>query len=369
MAHVFRTPDRVVTGCGCISNLPNEAQRFGAAALVVTGKTSLRSSGRLQELMALLDSADLDVIVFSHGGEEPTTDDVDDARQTAGVSKCDMVIAVGGGSVLDLGKAVAALAHAEHDAARYLAGASIEADGLPFIAAPTTSGAGSEVTPNSVLIDPARKLKKSLRAESMMPDVAIVDPELTLTKPPQVTAASGMDALTQAIESFLSRKAYPLTEALSLAAARNVAVHLKDAFLDGSNLEARSAVSYGSLAAGMALANARLGVVHGVVHPLGARFGVPHGVACAALLPHALEFNKECAEKYERLREAVGCDIIEFVRGLMADVNIPERLNEYGLDAAQFDDIAVEAMDSGSTKANPREVRPADVVRLLEKVV
>ena len=365
----FRTPETIITGCGSTTELPEQAKKQGTSALLVTGAASLKDLGRLRKIVAGLDAAGIDVTVFSHKSGEPSTDDVDDARQTLSVSRCNMVIAVGGGSVIDLGKAVAALAKCPHAASVHLAGKPFGKCNVPFLACPTTSGTGSEMTPNSVLIDREKKIKKSLRAESMMPNVAIVDPELTVTKPPAVTASSGMDALTQAIESYLSRNATPLTESLSLGAVALIVGSLEKAYRRGDDIDARTAMAYGSMQAGIALANARLGVVHGVVHPLGALYGVGHGIACAVLLPHVLEFNQPAVgEKMKILNHYLAGDCAAFIRALMGKLEIPGNLREYHLKPEDFPLIAEQAMSSGSTMANPRDVSPQDVIALLEKV-
>jgi len=369
MPYTFCTPEKIITGCGSTNELPAQAKKMGVCALLITGGASLVTSGRLQEIVASLDAARIDVTVFSHGGGEPTTDDTDDARQTFSVSGCDMVIAIGGGSALDLGKAVAGLAKCDLSTAAYLEGKLIKVRGVPFIACPTTSGTGSEVTPNSVLINPEKKEKKSLRSPTMMPDIAIVDPELTLTKPAAVTATSGMDALTQAVESYLSRNAYPLTEGLSLAAVGLIVNSLEKAYKDGSDIDARTAMAYGSLQAGIALANAQLGAVHGIVHPLGSLYGVPHGLACAVMLPHVLEFNRPVVEeKMKVLDHYAGGDFIEFIRKLMDTLAIPPNLKTYKLESEKFLSIGEQAMGSGSTKANPRDITPEDIAAMLEKV-
>jgi len=365
----FRIPATVITGWGSTAELPEQAKKLGTSALLITGGASLKTFGKLRQIVAGLDAAGIDVTVFSHKGGEPTTDDADDARQTLAVSRCNMVIAVGGGSVMDLGKAVAALAKCQHSTSVHLAGKPFAKGSVPFLACPTTSGTGSEVTPNSVLIDHEKKIKKSLRAETMMPNVAIVDPELTVTQPPAVTASSGLDALTQAIESYLSRNATPLTESLSLGAVAMIVKSLERAYRDGADAEARTAMAYGSMQAGIALANARLGAVHGIVHPLGALYGVPHGIACAVMLPHVLEFNRGAVgEKIGVLDHYMEGDCVAFVRGLMEKFEMPSDLKKYKPDVADFPLIAEQAMASGSTKANPKEVTPEDIITLLEKV-
>jgi len=369
MASLFRAPQRILTGIGSISELPDEAAMLGDSAFLVTGQASLRASGRLQEIVGLLDAKGVDVTIYSARPGETTTAEVDEARELFAMGGCEFVVAIGGGSVLDLGKAVAALARAGSKTSHYLADAEVESSGVPMIAVPTTSGTGSEATPNSVLIDFDRRIKKSLRAPGMMPLVAILDPELTVSVPPDVTASSGMDAFTQAVESYLSVHATPLTEALSISAVELISGNIRAAHKNGADISARSAMAYGSFQAGVAMANARLGAVHGIAHPLGARYGVPHGVACAVLLPRVLEINRPAAsEKMVRLDRVAGRDVVRFTFELLSALGLPADLKEYQLDRNDFPAIVEESLASGSLKANPKKFTAEDVLEVLKKI-
>ena len=240
--------------------------------------------------------------------------------------------------------------------------------GLPHIAVPTTAGTGAEATSNSVLTDPENGVKKSLRGPGLLPIACIVDPQLTVTCPRTVTAASGMDALTQAIESFLSVHAIPTTEALSLEAVRLIAGGLPGAYERGDDIAARAAVSEGSFMAGLALGSARLGAVHGLAHPLGLFYKLPHGVVCAALLPHVLRRNAPAVrEKYERLRQAMGADPLQRVEGLIDRFGLPREVGPYP-DEERESAIVRSALTSGSSRANPVPVDETFLREVLREV-
>jgi alcohol dehydrogenase class IV len=232
----------------------------------------------------------------------------------------------------------------------------------------TTSGTGSEVTKVSVLINREADLKKSMRDPDIMPDVSITDPELTVPCPPGVTAASGMDAFVQAVESYLSSHAIPVTESLSLRAASLVQNYLPAAYEDGEDREARYGVAQGSYMAGLALGSARLGAVHGLAHPVGLLFDRPHGEVCAALLPEVLRRNKMAAgEKYDTLRHALRGDPVARTEALLDDLELDRTLGSYP-DGAGEDMVTDYALDSGSSAANPVQVTPDYVRGVLEAI-
>ena len=281
-----------------------------------------------------------------------------------------MLVGLGGGSAIDAAKAIAGLANEPAPTVEYQEGRALLAPARPLVAIPTTSGTGSEATKVAVLSNRERQIKKSIRADTMWPAVAVVDPELTLSCPPEVTAASGMDALVQAIEAFTSIHASPLTDGLAFEAARRLIRWLPTAVDQGGDLEAREQCAYGSLMAGMALANARLGAVHGIAHPLGARYGLAHGVACAVLMPPVMRLNAaHVGDKYERLTHEAGRDIIELVESLVERFGLHAALSAVTIPREDFPAIVAESMPSGSLKANPKPVTEADVVAILEALV
>jgi alcohol dehydrogenase class IV len=368
--HSFTTAREIITGTGAIACLGERAAALGRSALVVSGCSAMRRSGTMDEVAAILDEAGVEAATFEEVEHDPDVECVDEGRAFCLEMGCNVVIGLGGGSAMDAAKAIAALANESCPTAVYLDGKAITQRGLPLIEVPTTAGTGAEVTRNAVLSDRTRCLKKSIRAESMMPAVALVDPNLTLSCPPEVTAASGMDALVQAIEAFTSLNANPLTDSLAFDAARRLIQWLQPAYTDGRNVEAREQCAYGSLMAGMALANARLGAVHGIAHPLGARYGLAHGAVCALLMPHVMRMNAaSVGDKYDRLSVVAGGDIIAFVAGLVERFGLRAALDGVAIQPDHFPAIIAESLPSGSLKANPRKLTGEDVEAVLEALV
>jgi len=366
----FTTAREIVTGVGCVACLGNQAAALGRRALLVTGRSAARRSGATDKALALLAAEGVEATLFDQVEHDPDVTTVDAGRAACHEARCHCVIGLGGGSALDAAKAIAALVNEAEPTADFVLGKPIAQPGLPFLAIPTTSGTGAEVTKNAVLSDRSRRLKQSIRAECMMPVAAIVDPELTLSCPPQVTAAAGMDALVQAIEAFTSIHATPLTDALAFEAARRLIGSLAAAWEDGTNLAAREECAYGSLMAGMALANARLGAVHGMAHPLGAHYGLEHGVVCALLMPHVMRLNRgQVGDKYGRLSVLAGREIIAAIEGLGERFGLRRALDGVTIPREDFAAIAAESLPSGSLKANPRKFAEGDVVAVLEALV
>ena len=287
----FQTATRIVFAPGAVGSLPNEARTLGERALVVTGK----SPQRHQEVLSALETAGLTLTTFAVENE-PTTDDAIEATRLGLDSSVELVIAIGGGSALDLGKAAAALIASGGSPLDYLEvvgkGQPLRARSLPFIAVPTTAGTGAEVTKNAVLEVPSHKVKVSLRGPELLPTLALIDPELTLSVPRDVTASTGFDALCQVIEPWLSCEANPLTDSLCLEGIKRGARSLVRAYENGGDLNARTDLCLTSLFGGLALANSKLGAVHGFAGPLGGMYRAPHGALCAALLPQSLKVNR-----------------------------------------------------------------------------
>jgi len=368
--HSFKTAGEIVTGSGSLQCVGERAAALGRKALVVTGRTAMRKSGATEKVVSLLKDVGVGVATFEEVEHDPDVTTVDAGRALCRQEQCDALIGLGGGSAIDAAKAIAGLANDSEPTAAFHDGRPVTQPTLPLIAVPTTSGTGAEVTKNAVISDRARAIKKSIRADRMMPDVAIVDPELTLSCPPDVTAASGMDALVQAIEAFTSVNANPLTDALAFDAARRLIKSLVAAHEDGQNLEAREQCAYGSLMAGMALANARLGAVHGIAHPLGVRYDLEHGVVCALLMPAVMRMNRgHVGDKYDWLSHVAGGDIIEFLERLVERFGLRAALDQVAIPREDFPTIVAESMPSGSLKANPKKVTEADVETILKALV
>jgi alcohol dehydrogenase class IV len=272
----------VLFGAGRFSELPGIVARLGTRALVLTGAHPERHPGLPAGLLSTVDS-------------EPTVELARAVTAKAREHRTDVVVSVGGGSVIDLGKAVAALLATGGDPLDHLEvvgrGQPITSPSVPFVAVPTTAGTGAEVTANATLISTEHRLKASLRSPYLLPRVALVDPELTLACPPSVTASSGLDALTQCLEPLVSARANPVTDALAREGLRRAGSGLRRAYADGSDLDARTDMALCALFGGMALANAKLGTVHGFAGVVGGMVDVPHGMACAAFLVPVVEAN------------------------------------------------------------------------------
>jgi alcohol dehydrogenase class IV len=361
----FQSPPKLIFGWGAAAQLPAEAAGLGRRPLVVTGR-SLRSTGALDRILAGLQAAGLEPVVHEGVPPEPDLAALQQAMDAAGDADC--VIGIGGGSVLDVAKGAAALAGTGASAAEFFAGRPVPEQGRALLALPTIAGTGSEVTWACILVDRGMRRKASIRGPAMMPAVALIDPQLAVTCPPTPTAYAGMDAFVQAVEAFTSRGANPLTDALALPAAQLAARWLVRAVREPENREAREGMALASAMAGVALNTSRLGLVHGLAHPLGAVTGAAHGLLCGLLLPPVIRFNREAAgEKYAALAAALGAAVpgsgaaavdalLSFTEDLLGQVGIPLRLRDVGFLPAELDWVAEETLPSGSTKANPRPV-------------
>ena len=353
------------------------AGRLGSRALVFTGGDPDRHG-------ELLESLAVPFLSFSVRGE-PTVELARSAAALAREESVDLVVALGGGSVMDLGKAVAMLVGNGGDPLDYMeiigAGRPIEKPSAPFIALPTTAGTGSEVTSNAVLASPADGRKASLRSPSMLPTAAIVDPRLTLSCPPTVSVASGLDALTQCLEPFVSVRANPMTDAFAREGLRRAAAGLRQSWADGSDLAARTDMALCSLLGGLSLANAKLGAVHGLAGVIGGTVDIPHGAACAAVLVGTTEANvaalrsreptSHALDKYqEAARILTGRSSATIEDGLAWIAETVEllgigKLADYGLRPEQTEEIVARAAEASSTKGNPIELRPDELEAVL----
>jgi alcohol dehydrogenase class IV len=371
------TANRIIFGDGCLGQLESLAPSLGARALLVVGGASAERSGLLARLQALLP-----VEALARCATEPSIGNVDAIVSEARAADCDLVVAVGGGSVLDCGKAAAGMLTNDGSLLDYLegvgSGRTIERPGAPLIAAPTTAGTGSEVTKNAVISGDG--FKKSIRSTHLLPRVALVDPELTSTMPEEVTAACGLDALTQLIEPMLSRSANPITDALALEGIRRVGQALWRAYKRPEDREARRDMALASLLGGICLANAGLGAVHGFASPLGAFLPISHGVACAALLPQVIEANLRatrgpleqrlrrrfasvaealCDERFDDQQQAIEVGLA-FLSDLQRDLAIP-RLKSFGLDDDALRATIIANARGSSMRFNPVELSDAQL--------
>lgn len=377
MTFEFATAGRIVFGNGTLAQAAPSAAGFGRCALVVTGKNTERA----RSLLDALKKEKAGIELFPVGGE-PTVTDVIIAVERARAAQCDLVIGFGGGSVIDLAKAAAALLTNPGDPFDYLEvigkGRPLTVRPAPCIAIPTTAGTGSEVTKNSVLSSPEHRVKVSIRHPLMIPALAIVDPECTLSVPPAVTAATGLDALTQLLEAFTSRKASPMTDGFCREGLPRAVRSLRRAFENGSDLKAREEMALASLFGGLALANAGLGAVHGFSGPVGGMFGAPHGMICAALLPHVTEANLLALRTRDsespalaRLTEFAQMtggetaeDGIKWIAGLCRNLQVPP-LSALGVTEADFPVLIENTQRASSMKTNPVELTAQELTQIL----
>jgi alcohol dehydrogenase class IV len=371
----FATAGRIVFGAGTFAQLPEILAGYGKRPLIVTGRRPV----------AGLAGAHFPVAHFPVV-REPTIAMVREGVQAFRDAACDCVAAIGGGSAIDAGKAIAAASANSGDLLDYLEvigrGQPLGNAPYPFIAVPTTAGTGSEVTRNAVLGSPEHGVKVSLRSPLMLARVAIVDPDLTLGLPPAITASTGLDALTQLIEPYVSSRANPLIDSVCLDGIRRASESLPRAYGDGSDKKARSAMAYASLLGGLALANAGLGVVHGFAAPIGGMFDAPHGAICAALLPAGMSANiaalrerepqNGALQRYAEIAriltgdtDAIPEDGAEWIRKLTAQLAIP-LLAHYGIRAKHAAELAEKASRSNSMKGNPIALTAPELMAVIE---
>jgi len=357
-------PGRIVTGQGILKNLLVECSVFGSNGLIVHGGAAERAG--LLESFVQPELAPVRTVFWKYGGGEPTLAQLEVLLAFARKQRVDWVAAIGGGSVIDIAKACAGLIDAPLPARAYHDGAEVPAGHIPFVAVPTTAGTGSEATFVCVFTNEKTGVKKSFRHHSFLARVVILDARVIESCPREVIAGPGMDALTQGIESFVSRGSTWITDAYALESIRLIADNLEKAF-NGARGTAAHNLMVGSHFAGIALCNARLGLVHGLAHPLGAYYHQPHGLACAVCLPHVLEFNRpDIADKYEAMSLAVGADLTERVEQLNRCMGIRSPFKGKRMENRSV--IIDETLASGSTAANPRRVTASDVDTILDKL-
>ena len=380
----FATATRIVFGAGRMREIGSLAKPLGSRALVVTG----RDAGRAQRLVAALGEAGIESSLFTTAGE-PEVDTVREGAALAKKAGCDLVIAFGGGSAIDAGKAIAAMITNDGELLDFLEvigkGKALEKAAAPFIAIPTTAGTGSEVTRNSVLASPRHRVKVSLRSPLMLARIALVDPETTYDLPAQLTASTGLDALTQLIEPYVCKRPNPITDALCLEGIRRAARALPASYANGRDNQARDDMSIASLFGGLALANAGLGAVHGFAGPIGGMFPAPHGAVCAALLPHVMNGNldalrqrepaSETISRYETVAQlltgnpsAKAPEGPAWVHGLVQKLQIPS-LRNYGLNSANIDEVVDKSARASSMQANPVVLTKAEMSEILRRAL
>jgi alcohol dehydrogenase class IV len=380
----FFTVPKIIFGSERFYEIKTIERQYASNYLIVSGGSSLHKAGKIKELETQLRQVGLSFQHYTGIVNEPGPDTVDKGVELAKDKNCDGVIAIGGGSVIDTGKAIAGLMTNEGSIKDYLEGVGIGRkmvqDPAPLIAIPTTAGTGSEVTKNAVITCPIEKYKKSFRDHRLLPKVALLDPSLTLSLPPYNTATSGMDALTQLIESYVSKKSQPIPEALAIYGIGLVSKSLIKAYSNGQDLKARESMAMASLLSGICLANSGLGAAHGIAAALGCHYGIPHGLACAILLPYVMEYNMEAQlEKFAEIgRILVDKDIddprqaaergIEYIKSISCKMNIPSDLKGFSISPQDLPMLA-ESSRGSSMSGNPVDMTDEDSINLLEKLI
>jgi alcohol dehydrogenase class IV len=378
-ANTYRFPVQVVFGEGCLKEAGAFVKNFGKSALLVTGSGPTSKCAAVETLKGILSGEGVAVHHFAEVEADPSVETVERGVAFAGDNGCDFVIGLGGGSPLDAAKIIAARLNNEGDIASWEGIGRIPRRSKPLICIPTTSGTGSEVTWVAVITGGKRRQKMSIVSQNLYPVLAIIDPELTYPMPPELTAATGMDALTHAVESCVARRAWEPTRALSLKASQLAFTNLERACADGSDSEARHHMAMASFMAGMAFTSAGLGLTHALAHALGAHFGMSHGKANAILLPHVIRFNIDaCPELYRELAVAMGLNVAglpapraaektaKAVDELLDILPIPSDLKEAGIAESSVETLAAEAFLNTRLRAsNPRDTVLEDLVQVL----
>jgi alcohol dehydrogenase class IV len=375
-------PGQIVYGQGVLAELGQLASGLGKKALIISDPM-MEQIGVVARCQSLLNASSLPFATFTGIPSEPTDEYVNQGLELCRQEQCDFIITVGGGSCIDTAKAVAVMMTNDGYIGDYRGGHRFANAPLPLIAIPTTAGTGSEVTKVTVIIDTVNDVKMMISQPELMPRIAIVDPLLTLSCPPHVTAATGVDALCHAVEAYLSRKAHPLTDTLALGAISRIIKYLPAAYENGTDVTAREHMAIGSMMAGSAFSNASVTLVHGMSRPIGALFHVPHGISNAMLLSAVLEFTRPAAESkmaeisrslwpylLEQTDAALADAFISEIKRLCRLLNIPN-LRDWGIAAGPFTEVlpkmAADAILSGSPGNNQRVPTEQELIKLYEQ--
>jgi alcohol dehydrogenase len=377
----FRTAQTLITGRDSISEIGEEAKKLGSKkAMIVTDKI-ICQTGLLSKVISPLEEMNLAIDIMDEVMPEPPFENLEQMMIQLQGKEYDLLIGVGGGSVLDATKVLSIMLTNQENVRDLVGIEKVQNAGIPTILVPTTSGTGSEVTYNAIFTDVRDKVKKGIVSPYLLPKVAIVDPELTLTVPPSVTAATGMDALVHAVESYTAIRAGELTDGIALQAIKLISRSLRKAVYNGKDVKAREDMAMGSLLAGISLGNAGVGAVHALAYPLGGKFKVPHGVANSLLLPFVMKYNavadlekfaeiaKALGENIEglSLREAANCTVYALTQ-LAQDIGIPSSLKDVGVTAEDIPNLAEEASKIDRLlNNNPRWLTVKEIEKIYEE--
>lgn len=377
---IFQSPGNVIYGKNSVQAVGKQTRKFGKKVMIVTGKSSSKKTGALDKVLNSLKNENLECTVFDKVESDPSVSTVRYGVETFKKSNADVILALGGGSVLDAAKAISMVVANGGDITDYESKLP-EKEVIPIIAVPTTAGTGSEVSKYSIITDTERKIKMLIASELIIPKIAVLDPILTLMMPPQVTAATGMDAFTHAIEAYISKAVQPMSEIYALKAIEMISANLPKAVLNGEDICARENMLMGQMYAGLAFSNSSTALVHSMSRPLGAYYGVPHGLANALILSEVMKFNRAaCADKFRDMAKAMGENIkglsvreasyrtIESVQNTFLETGLPVRLRDVGVDDKNFEKMAEDAKASKTTALNPRQPKIEEIIEIYRKV-
>jgi alcohol dehydrogenase len=375
----FELPTKIEYGVGAAGGLVDAVKKQNAGKLLLITDKGIVSSGLLEKITGSLKAHKMNWKVFDNVEPNPKDYNVQQGAEIARRFGADCLVALGGGSPIDCAKAIAVLAFQGGAVRDYEGRDKIGADVLPLVAVPTTAGTGSEVTFSSVITDSSEKFKFSIKDPKIAPKVALVDPEMTLTMPPELTASTGMDALTHAIEAFSAKVSEPIADSAALYAIELIARYLRIAVSESHNLEARAGMLLGSLLAGIAFSHADVAAVHCVAEALGGKYDAAHGVCNAIVLPAVMAYNMEyCKERYARIAAAMGLAVenvdqgaeraVEAVKKLASDIHLPG-FNSLGVKEKDLEELAVNAFRNGSNIDNPRPMKKEDYLNLFQLLI
>lgn len=378
MAEILQGLPRIIFAPGSLATLPDECRAMGATRILIVTDPGIVKAGIKDRAVELLKQRGFQVACFSSVESDPSIETAILCGKAAHECKADLLIGLGGGSAMDIAKVAAILVRSPEPVQSLFGIDQVRVPGLPLIMVPTTAGTGSEVTHIAILSDHQEKLKKGIVSRHLLAQTSILDPELTLAVPPAVTAASGMDAMLHAVEAYTSRHANDLSDLFATEAIQLIGANLRQAYANGSNLEARSAMLRGSMLAGIAFASAGVTAVHAFAYPIGAEFHIPHGVANSIMMHPVLNFNIACAQdRFARIASLLGVDTSGYsskrsaesalttLRELAEDVEVPQELSQFGIAPAHIPELARAALKVTRLLANNRRnVSFEDAVRL-----
>lgn len=382
MAYLFTLPGRVVIGKHALRESEGPIRELGKKAFIVTGRI-VTKAGIVAALTDYLQRWGIDYVVFNDITGEPTDTMIEAGVKTYKTTGCDFILAIGGGSPLDSAKAIAAMSVLKGRISDYM-GVEIKGKFPPVALVPTTAGTGSEATKFTIITDTVKGIKMLLKGDALLPQLAVIDPSFSLTSPPEITAATGMDALTHAVEAYTSRKANPLTDVYAISAVKRIFRYLPVAYSDGSNEKAREEMQLAAFEAGVCINNASVTLVHGMSRPIGALFHVPHGISNAMLITECLSYVLDgCYERFAALARAIGAAgddtpkeeaaklFLQALEKLCKHCSIPT-LAEYGIKKSDFkavmDKMASDAMASGSPSNTVKPVEKEDLLTIYQRL-